>query len=104
MDPREFRAFAGTIIHDFSKSQYIGPAGADVGAFQQEGLFFLVLTGEGSAGAGKVSLHVNMLLTLTEFNGYWIGWGSRADDERTVQLKGMADNVKFWIGAKGKMP
>jgi hypothetical protein len=107
MAPSEFRDLAGAIIHAFSKSPYIGPDGADVGGFQQEGLFFLVLTGAistGPAAAGKASVHENMLLTLTEFNGYWIGWGSRADDERTAQLKGMTENIKFWMGPKGKMP
>jgi hypothetical protein len=107
MDPSEFRNLAGPLIHALSKSPYIAPNGADVGGFQQEGLYFLVLTGEsstGPSGVGKASVHENILLTVTEFNGYWIGWGSRADDERTAQLKAMTDNVKFWIGPKGKMP
>jgi hypothetical protein len=52
---------------------------------------------------GGGSLHENMLLVLTEFNGYWIGWGTRADDERAGQLKKM-DGIKFWIGPKGKKP
>jgi hypothetical protein len=104
MDPGEVRSLAGRIIHAFAHSPYIASDGADIGAFQQENLFFVMLTGQSSAGPDKTAVHENMMLSVTEFNGYWIGWATRADDERTVQLKKTGNGLQFWVGPKGKMP
>jgi hypothetical protein len=105
VDAGELRAVAGKMIHAFSKSPYIGPDGADVGGSQEENLVVLSLTGEDTVRLyDESTIHENLLFALTEFSGYWIGWGAKADDARTAELKGMADNIKFWIGPKGKMP
>lgn len=105
MDTDDVRAIAAKIIHAFAHSPYIAPDGADVGAFQQESLLFVMLTGSCPASASNKGVHENLMLTFTAFNGYWIGWATRADDERTQQLKNDASNVlQFWVGPKGKMP
>jgi hypothetical protein len=100
----DVRAIAGQIIHAFAHSPYIAPDGADVGAFQQENLVFIVLTGQCATGACDKGVHENMMLSFTAFDGYWIGWATRADDERTEQLKNTSNGLQFWIGPKGKMP
>jgi hypothetical protein len=105
LDRGEFRDFAGKMIHAFSKSPYMAPDGADIGDLQNEKLIFVILTGNDTVRLGDgSSLHENMLFTLVEFNGYWVCWGARADDERVAQLKNLTDGLKFWIGPKGTMP
>lgn len=106
MNAGEVRAIAGKILHAFAHSPYIAPDGADVGASQQESLLFVVLTGQCPASASNKGVHENIMLSFTAFNGYWIGWATRADDERTEQLKNTSDGprLQFWIGPKGKMP
>lgn len=104
MDTGDIRAIAGKIIHAFAHSLYVAPDGADVGSFQQENLLFVMLTGQCAAGPGNQEVHENLMLSFTAFHGYWIGWATRADDERTNQLKSISNGVQFWIGPKGKMP
>jgi hypothetical protein len=104
MDTGDIRAIAGKIIHAFAHSPYIAPDGADVGAFQQESLLFVMLTGQCAASASNKGVHENIMLSFTAFNGYWVGWATRADDERTEQLKSTSNGLQFWIGPKGKMP
>lgn len=105
LDRGQFRDFAGKIIHAFSKSPYIAPDGADIGDLQNGKFIFVILTGSDSITLADGSpLHENMLFELVEFNGYWVCWGARADDERVAQLKNLTDGLKFWIGPKGTMP
>lgn len=105
LDRVQFRDFAGKMIHAFAKSPYIAPDGADIGDLQNGRFIFVILTGNDNLTlADGSTLHENRLFELVEFNGYWVCWGARADDERVAQLKNLSDGLKFWVGPKGTMP
>jgi hypothetical protein len=99
----QFHSFSGKMIHAFSKSPFIAPDGADIGSLQKESLIFVILTGGDTTQLGDgSSIHENLVIGMTERNGYWVGWAARTDDQSKTEIEDL-ENLKFWMGS-GKMP
>ncbi len=109
---KKVQDFAGKIIKFFSRTPYILPSGADIGAdrtkcfdpsyapcrYGRGGLVTVYLTGEAVINAygdrtKQEPLHVNTLLALTEYGGYWVARTVLADDPSRDELKNL--NVQF---------
>lgn len=78
--------FAGRVVHAFAHTPYIPPEGSDFGSFEAGKRAFVTLIADknvvvpGNGPAQNETVHVNMLLMLTESNGYWIVTAEMVDD------------------------
>lgn len=80
------QAFAKRVVHALAYTPYIPPGGADVGGFDAGGRAFITLAADknvivpGKNTAQDRTVHVNMLLMLTESKGYWVVVAEIVDD------------------------
>jgi hypothetical protein len=78
--------FAGRVVHAFADTPYIPPGGSDFGSFEAGKRAFVTLVADkkvvvqGNGPAQGETVHVNMLLMLTESNGFWIVTAEMVDD------------------------
>jgi hypothetical protein len=86
--------FAKTTIATFSHSPFISPNGADYGAERIESKLVIRFVGDMMTDASEVPaerprgpVHVNLMLSVTESNGYWVAWSAVADDGAKEILK-----------------
>jgi len=88
-------AFARRVVHAFAHTPYIPPGGADFGGFDAGRRAFVTLTAEKSVAVpnndraqGEI-VHVNILVTLTESNSYWVVMAEMVDDaSKTIMQAG----------------
>lgn len=79
-------AFAHRVVHALALTPYIPPGGADFGGFDAGRRAFVTLVADkrvvvpGNDPAQGETVHVNMLLTLTESNNYWVVAAEMVDD------------------------
>lgn len=105
-DKKKVMQFAGQIIKYFRNTPYILPSGADVDAhrakcvdptyapckYARGGLVTIYLTAETYINAfadqtRKERLHVNTLLSLTQYGDYWVARTAVADDPSKQELQ-----------------
>jgi hypothetical protein len=92
-DKQKIVEVADKFVKSFSHTPFISRNGADVDATRAGGRLIIILTGDevmdavGGSPATKGPLHVNMLFTLMESNGYWVAWAAVVDDASKELLK-----------------
>jgi hypothetical protein len=78
--------FARRVVHAFAHTPYIPPGGADFGGIDAGRRAFVTLVADknvvvpGNGPPQGDTVHVNMLLMLTESNGYWVVMAAMVDD------------------------
>lgn len=78
--------FGSRAVAALALTPYIPAGGADCGGFDAGGRAFVTLFADknvdvpGRGGAQPATVHVNMLLMLTESNGYWVVMAAMVDD------------------------
>lgn len=95
-DRAAVKKFAQRVVHALALTPYIPPGGADFGGFDAGRRAFVTLVADknlavprnGSAEGDTV--HVNMLLMLTESNGYWVVMAEIVDDASKTIMQASA--------------